>query len=383
MANGKKPLYEVIYRQYKNKILSGELSPGMRLPTEMELSKIFNVSRITVSRALKELELEKYINRIKGSGSYVTEKEWQNSPQSSQSSSENKSLDFISLILPFAEDFSSLFLKGIEDVAKTEGYFVTFHNSEEDSDNEIELIEETLSRGSQGIIVYPASETANLHMFSNLMIRRFPFVLIDRKIPGIETSLVTVNNQKGIEELTSHLISLGHRNIIFVGTWVNRISSEHERYKGFCQAHIKSGVPLLKKNLYSFTDIDTIPPEYYKGEDEEIRSVNYLLDLLKKQPEKEQPTAIVAVNDFIARLIMTTAMERGITIPGDYSLTGFDNLPYAAHLPVPLTTVEQPAYEIGAKAASVLFHHIKSTTGSKELITVEPQLITRASTAKI
>lgn len=382
MATSKKPLYEVIFRQYKNRILSGELTPGTRLPTEMELLKEFNVSRITVSRALKELELNKFVKRIKGSGSYVTENEWQDSVKKIDSSADRISLDFISLILPFAEDFSSLFLKGIEDVARTEGYFVTFHNSEEDSEMEIELIEEALSRGSQGIIVYPSSETANLHMYSNMLIRKYPFVLIDRKIPGIETSLVTVDNSRGTEEVTTHLIRMGHKNIIFVGTWINRISSEQERYRGFCQAHINEGIPLLKKNLYSFNDMESIPPDYGNITDNEKRPVHYLFDLLEGIEEAERPTAIVAVSDQIARMIMVTAFERGISIPDDYSLSGFDNLPYAAHLQVPLTTVEQPAYDIGSKAADLLFRHMKSPESPMELITIPPELITRESTAK-
>lgn len=381
MTNNKKPLYEQIYRQYKTKILSGEFPPGTRLPTEMEISKSFGVSRITVTRALKELELENFIKRIKGSGSYVTEREWQSGEPAKGKAAAGKSLDFISLILPFHEEFSSLYLKGIEDIAKEQGYFVTMHNSDEDSEHEIEIIEETLSRGSQGLIVYPSSETANLHMFSNLMIRNFPFVLIDRKIPGIETSIVTADNRKGFQEVTSHLIESGHKKIAFVGTWVNRISSEQERYKGFCQAHINHGVPLMKKNLYSFSDVESIPEGYRKDLDEEHRSINYLFDLLEELPADEKPTAIAAVNDMIARLTMSVALERGVAIPELYSLTGFDNLPYAEHLPVPLTTVEQPAYEIGREAARVLFRRIKDPSCPVEDLTIEPLLITRNSTA--
>lgn len=378
MAKSNKPLYEVIYRQYKMKILSGELSPGTRLPTEMEIAAENKVSRITVSRALKELEIGKFVYRVKGSGSYVTEKEWLGGQEPSPSSAKN-GLDFISLILPFAEDFSSLFLKGIEDVAKTEGYFVTFHNSAEDPDNEIEIIEDVLSRGSQGIIVYPSSEKANLHMYSKLMIQKYPFVLIDRKIPGIDASLVTVDNKRGIEEITSFLIKLGHKKIIFVGSSVNSISSEQERYRGFCQAHISKGVPLLKKNLYSLSDVDSIPHDFSGGSNPESKIFHYLFDLLEELDTEERPSAIVAVNDLVARFIMMTALERDLSIPGDYSLTGFDNLPYSAHLPVPLTTVEQPAYDIGMNAAEILFRLIQSPKGPQESLTVDPRLIIRES----
>lgn len=380
MAKSKKPLYEVIYRQYKMKILSGELTPGTRLPTEMEIAGENKVSRITVSRALKELEIENFVYRIKGSGSYVSEKKWLGG-QKLSSTAPKSGLDFISLILPFTEDFSSLFLRGIEDVAKNEGYFVTFHNSAEDPENEIEIIEDVLSRGSQGIIVYPSSEKANLHMYSKLMIQKYPFVLIDRKIPGIDASLVSVDNKRGIEEITSFLIKLGHKKNIFVGTSVNSISSEQERYRGFCQAHITAGIPLLKKNIYSLSDVDSIPQDYSRGLDQDSRNFHYLFDLLEEMVPEERPSAIVAVNDYIAKFIMMTALERDIKIPGSYSLTGFDNLPYSAHLPVPLTTVEQPAYDIGMIAAEILFRHIQTPEGAQESLTVDPKLIVRESAA--
>jgi GntR family transcriptional regulator, arabinose operon transcriptional repressor len=384
MGKSKKPLYEVIYRQYKTRIISGELTPGTRLPTEMEIAAENNVSRITVSRALRELEIEKFVYRVKGSGTYVSKNEWSESGQDSDDkTNQGKGLAFISLILPFLGDFSSDYLKGVEDCAKSEGYFVTLHNTADDSENEIEIIEETLSRGSHGLIIYPASETANLHMYSSMLIRNYPFVLIDRKVPGIDTSLVCADNYKGFLDVTSYLIDNGHKKIVFIGTDVNSISSEQERYRGFCKAHIINELPLMKKNLYSFNDIKKLPDDYKSYAPEEYRYAHFLFDLLETLIPEERPTAIAAVNDLLARLIMTTARERGISIPGDYSLTGFDNLPYAPHLPVPLTTVEQPAYEIGFQAAKILFSRIKEPGQPQENMTIQPSLVIRESSGKI
>lgn len=218
-------------------------------------------------------------------------------------------------------------------------------------------------------------------MFSNLIIRKHPFVLIDRKIPGIETSFVSADNKKGFEEITAHLIDQGHKKIAFVGTWVNSVSSEQERYKGFCQAHINHGIPLMKKNLYSFSDAEGIPADYRQELDSDSKKIHYLLDLLEALPVDERPTAIAAVNDLIARHILMTARDRDISIPGDYSLTGFDNLPYAAHLPVPLTTIEQPAYEIAKQAAQILFRQIKDGESPQEDLVIAPRLVIRNSTS--
>jgi DNA-binding LacI/PurR family transcriptional regulator len=380
MPNRRIPLYVSIYRHYKTRILSGELAPGIRLPTEKEISARFTVSRITASRALKELEVERYIRRIKGSGSYVTEKEWRGEAvKAGKNTGLDGGLKFISLILPFHEDFSSQYLHGIEDTARKKGYFVTLHNTLEDSDHEAGILEDVRSRGAAGLIIYPASDTANLHMYSSLLIENYPFVVIDREIAGLETSLVCADNRRGFEEITSHLIEQGHRRIVFVGTTVTAISSEQERYQGFCRAHINHGVPLLKKNLYSFKDITAMPEDYRSGLPFEMKAAHILLDNLEALPPGERPTALAAVNDLAARCLMEAAMERHMAIPEKYSLTGFDNLPYAAHLRVPLATVELPAYEIGRKAAEVLFRKLENPGHRPEKHTIPPRLIPRRS----
>ena len=371
---GKIPLYEKIQQHYKVKIITGEIHPGKRLPTENEISQEFQVSRITAVRALKELEIGGYIHRIKGSGSYVNDGDWK-----SKTTSNNQSI--ISLVVPFADNFSTDFFKGVEEVAIKHGYFVTFHNSSDDIISEKNIINEIISRGSHGIILYPTVPPYNMELFSKLSINKYPFVLIDRKIPGLELSLIWANNQKGFYDITTHLLELGHKRIIFVGSSVYSISSEFERYQGFCKAHIEHEVPLLNKHLYWEADINSIPMDYKPKEEFLKRICHYLLDTLENIDPSERPTAIATVNDQIAEAIISTAFERGISIPQDYSITGFDNLPFASHLPAPLTTVAQPAYEIGREAAKELFKRIKSPTRKPTIRTVDVSVIIRKSTS--
>ncbi len=372
---GKIPLYEKIMQFYQVKIITGEILPGKRLPTESEIAQEFNVSRITVVRALKELEIGNYIHRIKGSGSYVNNGDWKK-----QDSSSNQSL--ISLVLPFEGSFSSDYLRGIEEVAKDHGYFVTFHNSADNPETEKRIVSEIIARGSHGIILYPTVPPYNMELYSSLSINKYPFVLIDRKIPGLELSLIWANNQKGFYDITAHLLELGHTKIIFVGTSIYSISSENQRYRGFCRAHIDHKVPLVNRHLYSNADLKTMPSEYRPNEDFLQRACNYLFDILNSIDQVDRPTAIAAVNDDIAEMLISTAIERGIAIPQDFSVTGFDNLPFSSHLPVPLTTVSQPAYEIGKEAAKALFKHIKSPTRNPTVHTVDVSVIIRKSTTR-
>jgi DNA-binding LacI/PurR family transcriptional regulator len=376
MAKSKRPLYEVIYRHYKKKILEGALEAGSKLPSETELSQEFDVSRITAVRALKELELRNLIYRVKGSGSFVNDKDAiarqkENMPASN--------LSIISLVMPFEETHSSEIIMGIEDVAKEQGYFVTTHNTSDDPEKEKSAIEEIIERGSHGIIVYPISTCKNLNLYSSLLIENYPFVVIDKKFHGIDTNLVWTDNKQAFYELTNHLFDQGHKRIAFVGINVFNVSSELERYNGFCKAHLDRGIPLMDKHLFSGDDINNIPQDYMPDETLVVRECNYLFDQLEAFPKEKRPTAIAVVNDSSAASIMSAAKERGLRIPEDYAVTGFDNLPYAEHLPVPLTTVAQPSYQIGREAAKQLFETIKTPDRAVSSITIPSSLIIRKS----
>lgn len=379
MAKSKRPLYEVIYRHYEKKILEGSLEAGSKLPSETELSQEFNVSRITAVRALKELELRKLINRVKGSGSFVNDKDTIAKQKEDMTAS---NLTIISLVMPFEEThFSDIFM-GVEDVAKEQGYFVTAHNTSDDPEKEKAVIEEIIERGSHGIIVYPISTSKNLNLYSSLLIDNYPFVVIDKKFHGIDTSLVWTDNKQAFYELTNHLFDQGHKRIVFVGINVFNVSSELERYSGFCKAHLDRGIPLMDKHLFSSDDVNNIPSDYMPDESLFVRECNYLFDQLESIPKEKRPTAIAVVNDSSAASIISAATERGLKIPEDYSVTGFDNLPYAEHLPVPLTTVEQPSYQIGRQAAKQLFKTIKKPDRAVSNITIPSSLIIRKSSKR-
>lgn len=371
----KKPKYEKIYEFYKEQILSNDLPPKAKLPTEMEIASKFEVSRITVIRALKDLEQEDLIERIQGSGSYVKE--------TKGIQEDNSNLPpIISLVLPNDENFKPNFLKGIEEVAKLNNYFVTFHQTTNDPESEKKVILDLISHGSKGIILYPSDSPSNMEIYSKLLIKNFPLVLIDRKIPGLDLSIIWTDNQAGFYEITDHLIQLGHTKIIFVGTKVFTLSSELERYRGFCKAHIDHKITLLEKHLYSEEDVAEIPHDYQKGLSDEERAIHYLLDILEKLSEAEKPTAIAAVNDSIAELIIRIGLERNVAIPDHFSVTGFDNRLFAAHLPVPLTTLSQPTYEIGRQAAEELFNIIKNPLREPSEHKITGKLIIRKSALK-
>lgn len=339
--------------------MNGELKAGDRLPSHREIEKEFEVSRITLKRALMELENAGYITCRQGSGSYVSDQN--NERKNTQI--EKKKPSIISLVVPLGHAFSFDYLQGVEYVAKKNGYFVTFHNCLNNPESEREIIEQIVSSGSEGIILHPLDTTYNFGLYTRLLINKFPLVILDKQIPGLDIPVVSVDNQKNFYEITNYLLELGHKRIVFVGTDVFGISSERDRYKGFCQAHLDHSIPLLYKHLYSIKE-----------------DANYLFDELAALDSEKKPTAIAAVNDTTAVKILNAAQEKGISIPDQYSVTGFDDISWVAHMEVPLTTVAQPIYDIGMNAAIELIKYIKSPDRSPKIRTINGQLKIRNST---
>ncbi len=367
----KKPLYKEIYDKIVYQIESGEILPDSKLPTEIELAEQHNVSRITATRVYKELADDSYIYKVKGHGSFVKSAKKSN-PKSSGG------FDFISVIL-HDNDYSADLLKGIEVVAEKNGYLVTFHNSLNSKVNESKIINDVISKGSKGIILYPVDTSLNMRTYSTLKINKYPLVSIDRSIIGLDTPHVSIDNIAAFDDITSHLIELGHKKITFVGTNVNSISSEMDRYRGFCQAHINHDLPLCTNHLICNDDFNSIPEDYHIDDDIQLNSAHYFFDILEKMDVIERPTAIACVNDELAQVLIKVANSRGINIPEDYAITGFDNLPFAAHLNPPLTTVDQHNKELGQLAASHLFKYINNPNTKPETKLIFATLIERKS----
>ncbi len=373
------PLYRQITNYLLEQIEQNNLRPGDRIPTEQEISEAFGVSRITAVRAVKELESKGIVSRTKGKGSFVTSR----STWRPGSPSDDRRLAIISLVLPFQERLALGALVGVEHVVKERGYHTSFRNSAADVVLEREILDSDPGHGVAGLIVYPYSSVDNIGAFSSLLVRRYPLVIIDRRLRGLDTPFVAVDNFRGTYEATEHLLELGHHDIAFIAGSVASIESEAERFRGYCQAMIDARVPLRDDLvIVSFEDME--PSEKQPEETEQTgyihsKTADTILDTLFGL--SRPPTAIVAMNDGNASELIRSALNRGLRIPEQLSVVGFDNLPFSAHCEVPLTTVEQPFRRIGERAASMLLAQIGNPSAPHESELLEPKLIVRDSTA--
>ncbi len=367
-------LYRQIVDALYELIRSGSLRPGDKIPTEQELSETYCVSRITSARAVNELERLGMVCRIRGKGSFV------NDPSSW--SVNNGSSSIISLVLPFSRQTGSgyVLLDGMESQARRHHQLITLHNSEESPSREREIIGEALRHKTLGLIIYPDQCLRNLDVFSELIVRKVPFVIIDREILGIDAPFVGPDNHRAAEALVAYLVSIGHRRIAYMGNTRTTVLSEQARFVGYCRGLLEAGIPIREEYL-AFSD--EMPASDHIAEwariDENLVSGFQTLDLLMNVTDP--PTVVVGVNDLSAAVLLQAALRRGLRVPDDLSITGFDDLPIAAHLEVPLTTMSQPFYEIGETAVRLLQERIAETSVQARKVFLPTTLKIRGSTA--
>jgi LacI family transcriptional regulator len=256
--------------------------------------------------------------------------------------------------------FAGIF-RGIEDVALQRGYNVILCNTDGSPERERSHLEALHARRVDGVIM--ASATLADRAVERLRQLRMPFALVNRYSDASDP-WVGSDDRAGGRVATEHLISLGHRRIGHLAG-PERISTARERRLGYLEALAAAGIP----------PDDSLVVEASFMEEPGARAMERLLDLPRP------PSAVFAVNDMAAVGAHAAVLRRGLRIPEDISLVGYDDVPLAAQLDPPLTTVHVPPAEFGRGAAEILFEQLDSGAPSRRRIVFEPRLVVRESTA--
>lgn len=342
MKQKKETLYNVVYNDIIAKIKSGELKVGDKLPTEMELTEIYGVSRITISHALKDLADLNLIYRIKRSGTFVNGKLARGTPL------------LIPVILPYDETLNDT-VKGMRSNAISNNIFILFYNSKNNIKRERDYLQEILKNNLDGLIVYPCASLENIDLYAEILSKDIPIVCIDRPIEGLKTPLVTTNNTESMKKIVNTLVELGHKKIGFFSVSEQMAATETERFKGFCQGIVDNKLPLRKEYIYNTSDIHK--KEINLTQDQQQR---LLRDYAKREfekylAEKDKPTAICCLNDSILHVLREVAKARGVRIPQDLTLTSFDCTDVESARASGLISIRQNFFELGATAISLIF----------------------------
>jgi LacI family transcriptional regulator len=227
-------------------------------------------------------------------------------------------------------------------------------------------VEALVHKALDGFIVAPSSNPEDDHRpLEQLIERKVPLVLVDRFLPGQQADMVTTANEVGAEDIVHHLIELGHRRIAFIGS--GGLSSVDDRLRGYRQTLRRKGLTIDEAWLQS---------DQLAGADSGRRATHLLLDL----PPDRRPTAIFGANDVIGVTVAMVARDRGLRVPQDLSVAGFDDIvPTIDHEPW-LTTYAQPTRRIGQQAARLLMQRIANPGGSSVTLLLEGKLVIRNST---
>ncbi|WP_420456033.1 LacI family DNA-binding transcriptional regulator [Rubrivirga sp.] len=267
------------------------------------------------------------------------------------------------LLIPDIENpFYSGIVRGVEDRAYAEGYAVILSNTNEDLDRERFYLDVLRQEAAAGAILPPLSDGSPVPYHPDAL--GFPVVCFDRRpeIDGLDT--VVVDNEQGAFDAVSHLIGLGHRRIGLVVASLD-LSTSRERADGYRRALREHDVPVAEELVRT-------------GEPRKEAGQTLSLDLLQSA---DRPTALFAGNNVMAMGALTAAQALGLRIPDDLSVVGFDDPPWVELVTTPLTTVRQPAYEIGRTAADLLLQRVADPDRASSVVVLPTTLVVRASCA--
>lgn len=274
--------------------------------------------------------------------------------------------NMLGMIVPdITNPFFPMVVRGVEDTAYREGYRLVLCNADNDPQKEANYLESLLAHRMAGFVIIPSVDSRFVSMVHHSR-RAQRVVCVDRAPDDWDGDSVTVNDEDGANGAVRHLIAMGHRAIATI-TGPLHVPSAVHRLAGYRRALAEAGIELV--------------PEYvHEGRFERISGYDETQALLGVRP---RPTAIFAANDLVALGVLAALREACVSCPDDVSVVGFDDLELTFFTDPPLTTVAQPAYQLGARAAMVLLGRITGQVTERQVITLETELRIRRSVRPI
>lgn len=277
-----------------------------------------------------------------------------------------KRTDTIGLILPdISNSFFSTLALGVEEAAHKRGKNILFCNTSQDAERDIESMDVLAARGVDAIILCVSNHFGKNRMKmleDKIKSIPVPVVMVDRREPTLFCSSVCLNNTKGAYDATEHLLSLGHRQFLLV-TGPQNLSSTKDRFEG-CRAALEA---------YGLDINDMLVFEGDFTHQSGTRAAEFAMG--------KPYTAAFLFNDMMAFGFCTALTQQGLRVPEDKSVVGFDDSFFSELFNTPLTTVRQPTYDLGCAAIDVALDEIGHASKTKTMMSFEPELIVRSSTA--
>lgn len=333
-----------------------------------DIARAAGVSHSTVSRALRDSPL---ISPAMRRRIHALATEMGYTPNALAQSLQTRRSHTLGLVVTsIADPFFTDVVKGVEEIARPARFSVFLSASYNDPDQEIAVIETFHRRRVDGILV------ASLRISSNYEERlsriNVPTVLINNEAQagGQWLHWVMVDDWRGAHLATAHLLRLGHRAIGYLGV-DNRPRSNQQRLEGYRSTLAAAAIP--PRDAW----IALPPPADASHPIEETTDVAVGRALLP-QLVAAGVSAVFCFNDMVAVGALLACQERGLAVPGDLSIVGFDDIDLARYMTPPLTTVQQPRVRLGNMATQLLLDLLAGRPVQNHVL--PPKLIERAST---
>lgn len=266
------------------------------------------------------------------------------------------------VVLDVANPFFTEMFRGAERGLQSEGYVLMLGSTDGSVDREANFVRTLEEHRVEGVLITPAA--ADLVGLDGLKTRGVSTILLDRKAPADEFCSVTVDDVRGGELAARHLFSTGHSELVFVNG-PSTIRQCRDRRQGVRKA-VRS---ISKTKKVDVTEISVSSLTVRHGEEVVDR-------LLAMSP---RPTGVMCANDLLALGVLRGLADRGIRVPQDLVVVGYDDLIFGSMLSPALTTVRQPAFELGVAAAELLLDEVHNPEHRHREVRFEPELVIRAS----
>lgn len=352
------PKYKQILDDLRSKILSGHYREGDRLPSENDLGERFKVSRLTIQRALKELQIEALVGRRAGSGTYVTPRK-------------QPTGHLFGLLIPGlgeTEIFEPI-CQGMAKAGRSGGHALlwgdTTHGDEGPAQHARTLCSDYIQRQVSGVFFAPIEripdkDAVNAAITEMLASAGIPVVLLDRCIlPYPERSrfdLVGIDNRRAGSRMAHFLINHGVGRPVFIAR-KNSAPTVDARIAGFREAVHAHG--LTNEHVAICDPAD-------------LQAVQQMMDDLR-------PDGILCANDATAVQLMRSFETLGVAVPAQVKIAGIDDVRYASHLRIPLTTLRQPCRAMGDTAIQIMLSRIAQPTLPARDLLLDCSLVVRKS----
>ncbi len=319
----KTPIYKNLAKEIMRQIIRGDLVPGHKLPTLRDMAAKHDVHYHTIRLAYKELESDGFVRSARRGGTIIC--------------SPGEQHNTVFAVFPFEHESNSLFhrsLHAIQDVMQTQkGISVESINTGSLKNPELAALKRIAGLKRSGLIIFPGMAPASNAEIKKLISNGAPVVLVDRRFDQFPTWNVASDNYDGGRLAARALIRSGCRRMAIV--YQEQFSSTRERRDGFLDALQEA-------------DLSPAPGCIRLMTLEEVNSVSATEALLRLSP---RPDGIFYTNDYGALQGIHRMHERGIAIPNEIAVVGFDDMEAAALCYPALTTIRQDTYEIGRQAA--------------------------------